>query len=377
MASLVNQRQELEHHLEQVVRSQSPVFRLPEELLSVVFVIGVCDAQDEDPLLVSSLMLVCRRWRDVVVDTPRLWATICVSPHDSLAKARRRLSRSKSVPLDVAINFGPRIDNTSPVTENIVRAMDLFRPALWRTRSFRLSVPNRPQAHAALVRCKEDAPFLETLSICIYHSMQDDHYTTPSLPLFNGYTPRLQSCSFTSFNFGWDRRLLSGLQVLHLSGYWNKHAPSVDTIIDVLRGCPNLQELTLRNMSDTDPDTITSQDQEFHVTKSVKLPRLTKASFHYCGNIRTRLLLGQITFPALESLDLSYLDNLNTIIEHLRQQSLISLPLRHLRIESSFFSELKFVNLLKRLMSLKTLELVDVEDVSCFLLKVMVSISLA
>lgn len=368
MASLLSQRQELESHLDQAVRSQSPIFRLPEELLSLIFVTGVCDAEDEDPLLVSSLMLVCRYWRDVAVNTPELWSTICISPHGSLEKARRRLARSKSVRLDVSINFNPRVDDPSTVTEHIVRAMDLLRPALWRTRSFRLSVPNRPQVHAALLRCQEDAPFLETLSICVYHSMQDDHYSSPCLPLFNGYTPRLKSCSFTSFNFGWDRRIVSGLNVLHLVGYWNGFSPSVDTLLDILRACPDLQELTLRNISDVDSP-ITALDQEFSTVKIVKLPRLTKASFYYAGNIRTRLLLSQISFPALESLELSYLDNMTPIIEHLRQQSLTSLPLRHLRIESSFFNEHKFVNLLKRLMSLTTLELVDVEDISYFLLK--------
>lgn len=369
VASLLSKRQELESHLEQAVRSQSPIFRLPEELLSLIFVTGVCDAGDEDSLLVSSLMLVCRYWRDIVVDTPELWSTICISPHDSIEKARRRLSRSKSVPLDVTINFSPRVDNPSAVTENIVRAMDLFRPALWRTRSFRLSVPNRPQAHAALLRCREDAPFLETLSICVYHSMQDDHHASPCLPLFNGYTPRLRSCSFTSFNFGWDRRIISGLRVLHLGGYWNGYSPSVETLLDVLRSCPDLQEFALRNMTDVDLDNLMLHDQEFSAAKVVKLPRLTKASFYYAGNMRTRLLLSQITFPALEAVDLGYLDNLTPILEHLRQQSLTSLPLRHLRIESSLFNESKFVNLLRRLMSLTTLELIDIEDISCFLLK--------
>jgi hypothetical protein len=370
MASLLDQRRELESHLEQAARSQSPVYRLPEELLSSIFVVGVCELGDEDPLLVSSLMLVCRFWRDVAINTPELWATICVSPHDSLEKARRRLARSKSVPLDITVNFSPRVENATGVMENIVRAMDLVRPALWRARSFRLSVPNRPQAHAALLRCKEDAPLLETLSICIFHSMQEGHSSSPCLPLFNGHTPRLRSCSFTSFNFGWDRRLLSGLRVLQLGGYWNGFSPSVDKLLDVLRGCPNLEELALRNMSDVDPDASIPLDQQFTATTVVKLPRLTKASFSYAGNMRIRMLLSQISFPALESLDFCYLDNLTPVLENLRQQSLTSLPLRHLHIESSFFNEPKFVSLLKRLMSLTTLELIDVEDVSCFLLKV-------
>lgn len=370
MASLLNQRQEIESHLEQVVRSQSPIYRIPEELLSSIFVTGVCNMGEEDSLLVATLMLVCRYWRDVAINTPELWADICVSPHDSLEKAHRRLARSKSVLLDITINFTPRADNASGTTESIIHAMDLIRPALWRARSFRLSVPNKPQAHAALLRCKEEAPNLESLCIRIFHSMQEDHYSSPCLPLFKGHTPRLRSCSFTSFNFNWDRTVISGLRVLQLGGYWNGYSPSVDTLLDILRGCPCLEELALRNMSDVDPEICVSLEHEFMSTKVVKLPRLTKASFYYAGIMRTRMLLSQISFPALASLDFCYLDNLTPVLEHLRQQSLTSLPLKYLRIESSFFNEAKFIVLLRRLTSLVTLELIDIEDITCFLLKV-------
>jgi hypothetical protein len=44
--------------------------------------------------------------------------------------------RSKSCPLNITINFSPREEH-SGVTENIIHAMDLVRPALWRTKSFR------------------------------------------------------------------------------------------------------------------------------------------------------------------------------------------------------------------------------------------------
>ena len=58
MASLMDQRHELESHLEQAVRLQSPVLRLPSELLSSIFVMGVLGMGDEDPVMVPTLMLV-------------------------------------------------------------------------------------------------------------------------------------------------------------------------------------------------------------------------------------------------------------------------------------------------------------------------------
>jgi len=90
---------------------------------------------------------------------------------------------------------------------------------------------------------------------------------------------------------------------------------------------------------------------------------------YYAGIMRTRMILNQISFPALQTLELCYLDDLTPLLERLKQQSLTSFPLRSLRVESSFFNELKFVNLLSRLHSLVSLELVDCEDASSNFLK--------
>ncbi|KAF8158356.1 hypothetical protein B0H34DRAFT_655944 [Crassisporium funariophilum] len=376
MAALLRERAELETKLEHTVRLQSPVLRLPSELLSSIFSIGVLEMGDENPVMVPTLMLVCRYWAEVALNTPTLWAKISVSPHDSLAKARRRLSRSKSCPLDITVNFGPRIEYTSSITEQVILAMDIFRPHLWRTRSFNLSVPNRPHAYAALLRCQEDAPLLEHLTIQVSHSMQDDHYSTPPLPLFNGRTPQLRSCSLTSFNFGWDLKLMARLRVLKLGGYFNSFTPSATTLLDILRQCPELEELALRNMSDVDSSPCSGRVQDemdSPVTSKIHLARLKKASFYYAGIAHTREIMSHISFPNLESLELSFLENVNPVLHLLYAQALTRLPLKYLRIEACLFGELKFMNLLRKLPSLVTLELVDIEDISHHSLKALSS----
>lgn len=383
MATLLSEREVLESRLEQAVRLQSPIQRLPEELLSLIFEIGVMYGDEQDSLMLSNLMLVCRYWRQVAVDSPTLWSRIMTGTHHSIERARLKLDRSKSVPLHVCVDFSPRMEYGSVTTETLVHAMDLLRSSIWRWKTFHLTVPNRPQAHAALMRCKESAPLLEVLSVRICHSMQEDHYSSPPLPLFDGRTPRLRSCSFTSFNFNWDLSLVSRLRVLKLGGYWNAFSPSVDVIMDILRACPQLEELALRNMSDVDPRScgLAEPDASDHDgcperlvrvnnTRMVQLPLLTRASFYYCGNVRTRMILSLLSFPALERIELCFLDNVSPIVEHLRRQSLTRLPLRHLRIESSYFNELKLLRLLRRLPALTTLEFVDAEDVSSNLMKV-------
>ena len=375
MASLMSEHERLERSLEQAVRLQAPIQRLPSELLASIFTIGVLGAEEEDTLMLSNIVLVCRYWADVAINAPILWSRVVVSDHVSLDKARLRLSRSKSVPLHVEVNFSPQMDGRGGTTEAIIHALDILYPSIWRWKSFHLSVPTRPQAHAALSRCKEKAPMLQVLQVRVFNSMQDDHYSAPPLPLFEGHFPRLEVCSFNSFNFGWDPSMLRGLRVLELGGYWNNFAPAVNVILDILRASPQLEELSLRNMSDVDPETCAMYEHEPHFDKRfpshvIQLPRLTKMTFHYAGIQRTRTILSQIVFPALEKVALCYMDNVTTLLNHLKRQSLTSLPLRHLRIEASFFGELELVKLLARISSLTTLELVDVEDASSTLIKV-------
>lgn len=382
MATLLSERELLESRLEQAVRLQSPIQRLPEELLSTIFEIGVLYEDEEDSLTLANMMLVCRYWRDVAVDTPGLWSRIMTGTHHSIERARLKLERSKNVPLDIWVDFSPPMEYGSVRTETLMHAMDLLRPSISRWRSFHLTVPNRPQTHAVLSRCKERAPLLEVLSVRVCHSMQEDHYSTPPLPLFEGRTPRLRSSSFTSFNFNWDMALVSRLRVLKLGGYWNGLSPSVDVILGILRACPQLEELALRNMSDVDPRTCAQAEADpsdhddsserfvrLADSRTVQLPNLRKASFYYCGNMRARTVLGLLAFPALEEIELCFLDNVSSIIEQLRRQSLTRLPLHRLRIESSYFGEMRLFRLLRRLPALTALEFVDVDDVSSNLLK--------
>lgn len=376
MSALVKERADLEAKLETAVRLQSPILRLPTEILSNIFTIGVL-VTDDNPIMVPTLMLVCRYWAEVALNTPVLWAKISVSPHDSLEKARRRLMRSKSCPLDITINFGPRHEytNSHSIDEQVYSAVDLFRPVLWRIQSFSLTVPNRPQAYTALLRCQEDAPLLKHLTIHVYHAMQDDIYSKPHFPLFNSGTPSLRTCSLTSFNFGWDPKLMTGLTILKLGGYFNSFSPSSSTLLKILRQCPELEELSLKNMSDIDTNSCDPPmvEDDVPVTSKILLPRLKTASFYYSGLDHAREIMNHVLFPNLEILELAYLENVNPLLQELYAQALTRLPLKRLRIESCLFSEMKFVNLLRKLPSLAALQLVDVEDMSYITLKVLSS----
>jgi hypothetical protein len=140
LATMAHERQRLVTALEQAVRVQSPVQRLPRELLANMFTAGVLAEEDEDgsdPLLLSSIMLVCKHWRDVAVDTPTLWANITIGPHHSLDTARERLARSKDAPLEVNIDFSNRSGHAPSTPEEILHAMGVVSSSIPRWRSFR------------------------------------------------------------------------------------------------------------------------------------------------------------------------------------------------------------------------------------------------
>lgn len=236
-------------------------------------------------------------------------------------------------------------------------------------------MPSRALAHAALLRCKDAAPHLEHLSIHVGDSLED----APQLPfpLFGGHTPRLRYCSFASFDFAWDARAIKSLRVLKLDGYWNASAPSTAVMLDILRACPGLEELSLRNLSELEDELcnpFTSQATTLPPapprSSTIRLPRLKTAIFSMAGGARVQNLLSHLVLPSLESLELTLLSNIDMVLSCMDRQAAAPLPLRRLRIDGCEFSEVVLLRFLSRTTALTTLELVDMDDVSSFLLKV-------
>ncbi|KAF8578076.1 hypothetical protein K439DRAFT_1363173 [Ramaria rubella] len=386
LSTLLDQRLTLTARLTEAVALTSPIRLLSTELLSAIFVASTLPSHSslpqDAPVLLSTLMLVCKQWRDICLCTPDLWTRISISPNEpeSFEKARKRLVRSKAVLLDIILDFSPRssFSAQAPTTHNSLVTPDhllktsllLLRPTISRWRTFVLLVPYRPQATAALAHCNSPAPMLESLTIQVTNPMlhasslewDGDRLlgTRPVLP-FRNFMPRLRECSLSSF--WWPV-----LTKLRLAGFWNDFAPNIEEMVAVLRQCPLLEELNIRNMTDVDP-----ADEELSAPASspIVLRHLRHLTFYYSGVTRTCAVLHRTVLPALERLELSFLDNITACLKHLKDQAsaIAHFPLKSLKIEASFFNELKFMRLLRRLPTLEKLELVDVEDVSSNLLK--------
>lgn len=435
LSTLLDQRLLLTARLSEAVALTSPIRLLSSELLSAIFIAATLPSSSSDPpALLSTLMLVCKQWRDVCLCTPELWSKITISPNepDSFERARRRLIRSKTVPLNILLDFSPRSSfgaqasqisyaskqhlqshiphQPQPVSPDhlLKSSLVLLRPTIHRWRTFVLLVPYRPQATTALQYCTSPAPLLESLTIQVTNPMLHASSvdwgagaSTKGLVPFRGITPRLQSCSITSFwcerrtsssnsspvgvtsssspqqqSFPWSRMVFPGvnpsLRKLSLVGFWNDFAPDGAEMMQLLRQCPLLEELHIRNMSDIDGDIndvgLYAYDSN---TFSVPLKYLRTLTFYYSGVVRTCAFLHYVHVPSLTHLELSFLDNITSCLKYLEDQAP---ALRSLRIEASLFNEFKLMRLLRRISTIEKLELVDVEDVSAHLLKVLLLI---
>jgi hypothetical protein len=79
-----------------------PVYRVPVEVLSMIFQHGTKGDPYSFPTLVSH---VCSWWRDAAIRTPRLWKSVKFTDQKSFERACTWLNRSRGCPLE--IDIGP------------------------------------------------------------------------------------------------------------------------------------------------------------------------------------------------------------------------------------------------------------------------------
>jgi hypothetical protein len=94
--------EQIRHEIFKRVIWLAPIRRIPADVLSLLF-IQACQDDWKAPLVLGA---VCRRWRNVLIDTPRAWASIqitpsCRLPHHELLDLW--LSRCGALKIDVSL----------------------------------------------------------------------------------------------------------------------------------------------------------------------------------------------------------------------------------------------------------------------------------
>lgn len=222
-------------------RNIAPISRVPSEVLSGLIFLYCADGPQFPPQASATkqawpfhlvLSQVCRRWRDLALNTPCLWT---VPDFSSSELASLMLERSGNRPISISVN------NALP--KNLLKAL---RASSSRIRDLHFSGAS---ALSALTKLKlgHSLPLLES-----FHA----DTTAEQRALVNscwpaGKTPRLTHVKLVHCLVPWDSACLSNLTSLtiHSSQQLNtRSATSVSNILQMLARNPRLKNLDLRTL---------------------------------------------------------------------------------------------------------------------------------
>ncbi|KAJ8095168.1 hypothetical protein PM082_010390 [Marasmius tenuissimus] len=190
---LENKKLNLEDCLEQCHSLLAPIYRLPTETLTDIFVYA-CEGNkltSSSPPAVILLSTICGRWRNVALTTPRLWSFLAIDLGSWKGKADHLVSstmlfmeRSKACPLDITIIFPADENGTNEWIARVFDAMS-HRCARWRSVSFSLPTHITLPNNLFLEVRGQALPLLQSLQIRqIPDSKTDGPVANPDI--FNG-----------------------------------------------------------------------------------------------------------------------------------------------------------------------------------------------
>jgi len=307
-----------------VLRSmKSPVHCLPAEVLGRIFQHARWEASDnrKDPPNIRSLShplrrvsQVCRRWREVAVNTPQLWTAMLIKPvadrwylRDSSAEEFRKLNMAlelwvtRSQPYPICINFtedepiGGRTQGREPPHQQQV-FMTALRRTTHRWRSFQATLYSDQQGMSywpILDAVPGTLGGLEELHLEIL--LQDSTFVVPPIPLLQA--PNLRELHLDYWEPTWRIPAWGHLEHLVIGRKdWAKMSPRVIT--------------TKSGLTDA---------MAFEVLRAS--PKLRTCTLHLHGIENARRLSSMITLPYLESVTI-VCPQFDALAEHLHLPSL-------------------------------------------------------
>ncbi len=273
---------------------------------------------------------ICHSWRELALNSPRLWSYIVLSRRPFVSEF---LARSKKAPLRITAAFAFCGDEKIKVLE------DVLHGERQRLTELQLIAPSRTLLDACQ-KLGQSAPLLETLVLSEHMtpSYTVDHthisHTVLSLSL-----PHLRTVEFRRIKISWDHPIFSAhltKLVVHGPAIGRVPMGTFERFLLVLERMPELQVLDLYEMIPPLPaENIESLPP---VSRKVTLPRLRHISLSSyqmeCAN-----LLNHLTLPKDVRLDLvgrwSKADR-ESLVEVIKEHLSRSLPLQTLHFRRDF-----------------------------------------
>ncbi|KAL5519960.1 hypothetical protein ACEPAG_1620 [Sanghuangporus baumii] len=285
---------------------------------------------------------VCRRWRELALQTPTLWTTLDFRERRPWQKSQEWLIRSKQSPLDIIIDRSLVNDSSddgvdsdtgfSDVAAKEAQAdlgfmLNLITPHVSRWHIFELTVDDYDHMVLALKRLEmcpahPGAPLLQSLALYVHEDLDDfdsgsfDYNEQKKLFLpFGGHAPRLEKVELWGVHLDWklliptsERPLLSlnftpsvttNLTELELAYHTKDVRPSYVDFVNIIRCSPKLISLKL---ADSGP----APRQEGSLEQSLFLPNLRHLSLGYFEEDYAISLLRLLYTPTLTSIALDF-----------------------------------------------------------------------
>ncbi|KAI9463027.1 hypothetical protein F5148DRAFT_207252 [Russula earlei] len=303
--------------------------RIPPELISRIFELGVYESNE----LLPVLSLVSHFWRSIVLSTPSVWSYIRLDNSLSysrstsfLRKLKVHLERSQDCKflLDIDCRY---LD----VANELSQIMTELDPHLHRCFSFRMSVPDWQSMEIVRNMSQRLGPALEDLYLRFDPSESEEQ---APFVLLSQPCPRLASITLEHAPLICIRTTLPSLRCLYLIRE-QRYASSTriglsfKEFLDLLNSTPTLEELRIQSAL------FLLEGSDF-VFQSSPLPpvfpNLKLLSFHYVESNNLALFLESGHFPALQRLsvqmDASNDENTQWLVR-MTQDSAARFPVLH------------------------------------------------
>ncbi|EIW58221.1 uncharacterized protein TRAVEDRAFT_47389 [Trametes versicolor FP-101664 SS1] len=274
--------------------------RLPPEILSEIFTLVAVDYYQAKrwhhfgsthAYKWITLTHVCRAWREIALDTPRLWSHIVLTQP---AVAKQVLARSKKAPLWLSASLNHSDDQRA-------ETMDVLMKESGRLKELHLTGPAHT-VQALSAKWRMSADLLETINISSDFRQFDPASLLPAPPLssdiFSGQTPKLRHLQIHRIAVDWSNPLFCNtLKTLIIHTVYD-NAPSLgefSQLLDALEAMPQLERLQLNESIPRLPDDTTQLSH--HVQRTISLQHLRHIEL-FSDAIDSANLLRHISAPA-------------------------------------------------------------------------------
>lgn len=273
--------------------------RIPPEILSEIFTLVAVDYYEArrwhhygstHAYKWITLTHVCRAWREIALNTPRLWSHIVLTQP---TVAKQVLARSKKAPLWLSASLNHSDDQRA-------ETLDVLMKESARLKELHLTGPAHT-VQALSAKWRTSADLLETINISSDFRQFDPASLLPAPPLssqiFSGQTPKLSHLQLHRIAVDWSNPLFCNtLKTLIIHTVYD-NAPSLGEfshLLDALEAMPQLETLQLNESIPRLPDDATQLSH--NVQRTISLPHLRHIEL-FSDAIDSANLLRHISAP--------------------------------------------------------------------------------